>query len=64
MKQVVAAEGEFKASRLIRDAAEVMNQVPSSLQIRYLQTLHAISSDKSSTIIFPLPMDMISNFNA
>ena len=57
--QVIAAEGEHKASRSLKDAADVINESPSALQLRYLQTLSAISAEKNSTIIFPLPIDLI-----
>lgn len=58
MWQIIAAEGELQSSHLMRDAAQVINQTPSALQLRYLQTLRAISTDRKSTIIFPLPLDM------
>ncbi len=57
--QVIAAEGEHKASRALKDAADIINESPSALQLRYLQTLTQISAEKNSTIIFPLPIDMI-----
>eukprot|EP00093_Oithona_nana_P013923 13923.XXX_449523_446076_1 [CDS] Oithona nana genome sequencing. len=60
--KVIAAEGEQKASRALRQAAEVIAESPSALQLRYLQTLNTISAEKNSTIIFPVPMDVISHF--
>lgn len=60
--QVIAAEGEKKASRSLKEAADVINQSPFALQLRYLQTLSTISAEKNSTIIFPLPIDMLSQF--
>lgn len=60
--KVIAAEGEQKASRALKDAADVMIQSPAALQLRYLQTLNTISAEKNSTIIFPLPLDMLSGF--
>merc|ERR1712098_974621 len=60
--KVIAAEGEQKASRALRDASEVISESSSALQLRYLQTLNSISAEKNSTIIFPLPIDMISHF--
>ncbi|RWS23962.1 band 7 protein-like protein [Leptotrombidium deliense] len=60
--KVIAAEGEQKASRALKEAAEVMSQSPAALQLRYLQTLNTISAEKNSTIIFPLPIDFISLF--
>jgi len=60
--KVIAAEGEQKASRALKDAADVMIQSPAALQLRYLQTLNTISAEKNSTIIFPLPIDMLQGF--
>ncbi len=60
--KIIHAEGEFQASQKLADAAEVINKQPVSLQLRYLQTLTEIASDKNSTIIFPLPIDIISTF--
>ena len=60
--QVIAAEGEHKASRALKDAADVLNESPSALQLRYLQTLNTISAEKNSTIIFPLPIDLLGGF--
>ena len=56
---MIAAEGEMKASRSLKEAADVMSESPSALQLRYLQTLNSIAAEKNSTIIFPLPIDMI-----
>lgn len=60
--KVIAAEGEMKASRSLKEAADVMSESPAALQLRYLQTLNSIAAEKNSTIIFPLPMDMIGGF--
>jgi erythrocyte band 7 integral membrane protein len=60
--KVVAAEGEMKASRALKEAADVMHDSPGALQLRYLQTLNNISAEKNSTVIFPLPIDLISYF--
>lgn len=60
--QVIAAEGEHKASRALKEAADVMNESASALQLRYLQTLSTISAEKNSTIIFPLPIDFLKSF--
>lgn len=61
--KVIAAEGEQKASVALRDAAEVINQSPVALQLRYLQTLTHISAEKNSTIIFPIPLEMLRSFS-
>ena len=57
--KVIAAEGENRASRALKEAADVMAESPSALQLRYLQTLNTISAEKNSTIVFPLPIDII-----
>jgi regulator of protease activity HflC (stomatin/prohibitin superfamily) len=60
--KVIHAEGEFQASQRLADAAAVIHSEPIALQLRYLQTLTEIASEKNSTIIFPLPIDTISQF--
>jgi len=60
--KVIAAEGEMKASRSLKEAADIMMESPATLQLRYLQTLTSISAEKNSTIIFPLPIDMLAGF--
>lgn len=57
--QVIAAEGEMNAALALKQASEVIVESPQALQLRYLQTLQTISAEKNSTIIFPLPIDMI-----
>ena len=57
--KVVAAEGEQKASVALKQAADVINQSPVALQLRYLQTLTHIAAEKNSTIIFPIPLEML-----
>ena len=58
---MIAAEGEQKASRALREASDVIAKSSSALQLRYLQTLNSISAEKNSTVIFPLPIDLIMN---
>ncbi|MBW3612479.1 MAG: slipin family protein [Chloroflexi bacterium] len=60
--KVIHAEGEFLAAEQLSNAANIISAAPSALQLRYLQTLGDISSDQTRTIIFPLPMDLISAF--
>merc|ERR1739844_226668 len=60
--KVIAAEGEQKASKALREASEVIAESSSALQLRYLQTLNSISAEKNSTIIFPLPIDLLTQF--
>ena len=60
--KVIHAEGEFQAAQKLSDAAQIMAMNPTSIQLRYLQTLTEISTEKNSTIIFPVPMDLIKMF--
>jgi regulator of protease activity HflC (stomatin/prohibitin superfamily) len=60
--KVIHAEGEYLASEKLSAAAEVVGQHPLGIQLRYLQTLTEISTEKNSTIIFPLPMDLVKAF--
>uniref|UniRef100_A0A669Q606 Stomatin n=1 Tax=Phasianus colchicus TaxID=9054 RepID=A0A669Q606_PHACC len=57
--KVIAAEGEMNASRALKEASMVITESPAALQLRYLQTLNTIAAEKNSTIIFPLPIDMM-----
>ena len=60
--QVIAADGELKASRSLKEAADVIGQSEAALQLRYLQTLTQISAEKNSTIIFPFPIELTRGF--
>ncbi|MGA7992052.1 MAG: slipin family protein [Thermoanaerobaculia bacterium] len=60
--KIIHASGEFEASKQLSEAAEIIGREPATLQLRYLQTLTEIASEKNSTIIFPLPMDLVSAF--
>ena len=60
--KIIHAEGEHQAAEKLAAAAEIMSRNPATLQLRYLQTLTEIAAEKNSTIIFPLPMDMITPF--
>ena len=62
--KVIAAEGEQKASRALKEAADVINESPIAIQLRYLQTLTQIASEKNSTIVFPIPLEMISSIKS
>ncbi len=57
--KVIAAEGEYQAAEKLGQAADVISRSPGALQLRYLQTLVEISSDKNSTIVFPLPIELV-----
>lgn len=60
--KVIAAEGEFQASKKLADAAEVLSQQPSALTLRYLQTLTEIATENNSTTVFPIPIDLFKPF--
>jgi regulator of protease activity HflC (stomatin/prohibitin superfamily) len=60
--KIIAAEGELQASEKLGQAADVIARSPGALQLRYLQTLVEISAEKNSTIIFPLPIDLVKPF--
>ncbi len=60
--KVIAAEGEFQASQKLSEAAEILAKQPSALTLRYLQTLREIATDKNSTTIFPVPIDLLKPF--
>ncbi|KAI1716354.1 SPFH domain / band 7 family domain-containing protein [Ditylenchus destructor] len=60
--KVIAAEGEQKASRSLQEAATVIATSPAAIQLRYLQTLSSIAAEKNSTIVFPLPMELIRQY--
>jgi regulator of protease activity HflC (stomatin/prohibitin superfamily) len=60
--KVIAAEGEFQASERLKDAANVMSANPITLQLRFLQTMLEMSSERSTTLILPLPIDLFRPF--
>ena len=60
--KVIAADGEFQASERLKEAAAVMAQEPISVQLRYLQTLTEVAAENNSTIVFPIPIDLIEMF--
>jgi regulator of protease activity HflC (stomatin/prohibitin superfamily) len=60
--KVIHAEGELQASEKLFQAAQVLSQDPQAIQLRYLETLTIIGADKNTTIVFPLPMDMLTAF--
>jgi regulator of protease activity HflC (stomatin/prohibitin superfamily) len=59
--KIIHAEGELQASEKLLQAAQMLAQAPQAMQLRYLQTLTAIAGDKNSTIVFPMPIDLISS---
>jgi regulator of protease activity HflC (stomatin/prohibitin superfamily) len=60
--KIIAAEGEFQAADKLAGAAGILSREPSALQLRYLQTLVEVGADQSSTIVFPLPLDLLAPF--
>ncbi len=60
--KIIHAEGEFQASEKLSNAAGILQKYPTAIQLRFLQTLTEISSDKNSTILFPVPIDLITPF--
>ncbi|CDW54317.1 mechanosensory protein 2 [Trichuris trichiura] len=58
--KAIAADGEQRASKALKEAADIIIQSPAALQLRYLQTLTTISAERNSTIIFPFPVDLLS----
>nr|WP_090276665.1 SPFH domain-containing protein [Mycolicibacterium komanii]CRL70107.1 membrane protease subunit, stomatin/prohibitin [Mycolicibacterium komanii] len=60
--KVISARGELQASAELRDAAITLSESPASLQLRYLQTLLELGADQNSTVVFPLPMDIVRPF--
>jgi regulator of protease activity HflC (stomatin/prohibitin superfamily) len=60
--KVVHAEGEFQASQKLTEAANIISREPAALQLRYLQTLTQIATERTSTLIFPLPLEILNAF--
>jgi regulator of protease activity HflC (stomatin/prohibitin superfamily) len=60
--KIIHAEGEFQASQKLADAAAIIATQPSALQLRFLQTLTEVATEKNSTIIFPIPIDLLEPF--
>lgn len=60
--KIISAEGEYQAASKLREASDILAQNPIAVQLRYLQTLIEISTEKNSTIIFPIPIDLINFF--
>lgn len=60
--KIIAAKGELQAAQQLREAADQISQNPTTLQLRYLQTLADMSSDQKSTVVFPIPLDLLKAF--
>ena len=61
--KIIASEGEFQAAQKLADAAEIISKNPATLQLRYLQTLLEMGVNQNTTIVFPLPIEMLNAFN-
>jgi regulator of protease activity HflC (stomatin/prohibitin superfamily) len=61
--KIIHAEGEYSASEKLAMAAQIIQQQPAAIQLRYLQTLVEIGAEKNTTIVFPLPVDLLVSFN-
>jgi regulator of protease activity HflC (stomatin/prohibitin superfamily) len=57
--KIIAADGEFQASTKLSEAANILNREPAAITLRYLQTLVEIGTEKNTTIVFPLPVDLV-----
>ena len=60
--KIIHAEGEFQASERLAQAGAIIAKEPTTLQLRYLQTLTEVASERNSTLIFPIPIDLINMF--
>ena len=61
--KIIAAEGEMNASHGLKEAADIISQSPIALQLRYLQTLTQIAAERNSTIVFPIPIELLQVFS-
>jgi len=62
--KVIHADGEYQASKKLAEAAEVIQRQPAAIQLRYLQTLAEISTENSSTVVFPIPVDLLAKMTS
>ncbi len=60
--KVISAEGEFQAAKRLAEAAEIISKDPQALQLRFLQTLTEVGAEQNSTIVFPVPIDLLTSF--
>ncbi len=60
--KIIHAEAEFQASQTLVDAAKILSSIPAAMQLRYLQTLTEIGAEQNSTVIFPMPLDIVTPF--
>ena len=62
--KIILAEAKFQASQTLTNAAKILSSIPAAMQLRYLQTLTEIGAEQNSTIVFPMPIDIIKPFLA
>ena len=62
--KIINSEGEYQAAQKLADAADIISENPATLQLRYLQTLLEMGVNQNTTIVFPLPIDLIEAFTA
>ncbi|HID10950.1 MAG TPA: slipin family protein [Candidatus Latescibacteria bacterium] len=60
--KIISAQGEFQAAQRLSDAAQIISQYPAALQLRFLQTLSEVATENNSTIVFPIPIDLVRAF--
>ena len=60
--KIIAADGELQASTKLTQASKIMEESPITIQLRYLQTLAEVSAENSSTVVFPIPIEMLKAF--
>src|SRR5579871_4198700 len=60
--KIIHAEAEFQASQTLVNAAQILGSIPAAMQLRYLQTLNEIGAEQNSTVVFPMPIDIIKPF--
>jgi len=60
--KIIHAEAEFQASQTLVDAAQILGSIPAAMQLRYLQTLTEIGAEQNSTVVFPMPIDIVKPF--
>ena len=60
--KVIHAEAEFQASQTLVNAAKILSSIPAAMQLRYLQTLTEIGAEQNSTVVFPMPIDIVKPF--
>ena len=60
--KIISAQGEFQAAQKLSEAAQIIGQFPAAIQLRFLQSLSEVAAENNSTIIFPIPVDLVRSF--